>query len=487
MDRRGAMLQVINGCLAGELLIRGSNAGLAKAGEPAAPPSNGQPPALSAAEVVANSIRVMQEKGIHRDPTYGTYFSGYGKGLFTVESYFDNIALFYAGNVELGKTALRIYLEQQQENGFILRHWEQPRGSPQAVAHGLLPSLASTEPQHPYEMTNPYAIYEGEEHAQPFLFQMALFSSRAGGGDISWLDDGMYRKLKKFLNHWTTAWDRDSNGLSEWASAPHAIADNQFDRAGVWRSYFCEGADLNSFLYLEFLAAEKIAAAKGFRGDAAYFACQAALKKHLIQQLLWNEQDGFYYDRDARTGLPIKVKSVNGLYPLWAGIPDQRQARRLVEEHIMNPREFWSAYPLPSYAMNERNYTQHHVPPPLIDIYYALPEGHCNWRGGVWAHGNYMVAHGLERYGFTKEARSLARKSYDLAAPDPDLYEWYNAETGAHQGSHPLCAGAQVLMRFLPTELDVSINPVLIADVSQPLDNHRLRQALSIKEDLRIV
>jgi hypothetical protein len=299
------------------------------------------------------------------------------------------------------------------------------------------------------------------------------------------LDDELYRKLKKYLQHWTAAWDRDSNGLCEWASAPHAIADNQFDRAGVWRSYYCEGADLNSFLYLEFLAAEKIALAKGLSADAADFAVQAKRKKELIQKLLWNEQDGFFYDRDIRTGLPIRVKSVNGLYPLWAGIPDARQAELLVHEHIMNPHEFWSAYPLPSYALNERNYTQHHVPCPLIDIYYALPDGHCNWRGGIWGHGNYMVAHGLQRYGFREEAQTLARKTYEVAAADPEIYEWYNAETGKTEGSHPLCAGAEVLMRFLPTELETDFNPVLIDEARKPLVNAKLRSVLSLSENFR--
>jgi hypothetical protein len=334
-------------------------------------------------------------------------------------------------------------------------------------------------------MPNPYIIYEREEHAEPVLFQMALFSTRAGGGDISWLDDEMYRKLKKYLHHWTTDWDRDGNGLSEWASAPHADSDNQFDRVGVWRSFFCEGADLNSFLFLEFLAAEKIANAKGFRDDAVYFAAQAKRKKQLIQQLLWNEKDGFFYDRDNRTGLPRKVKSVHGLYPLWAGIPDRRQARRLVYEHIMNPKEFWSAYPLPSYALNERNYTQHHVPCPQIDIYYALEEGHCNCRGGLWPDGNYVVVHALQRYGFMEEARSLARKTYEVAAADPDIYEWYNAETGKPLGDHPICAGVEVLMRFLPAELEADFNPVLIEDAGKPLEDGKLRKALKIKENFR--
>ena len=82
-------------------------------------------PALRSAEVVAHAVRMMEEKGIHQDPTYGAYFSGYGENLFSVESYFDDIVLFHAGDTALVKAALRIYLEQQQDNGFILRHWEQ--------------------------------------------------------------------------------------------------------------------------------------------------------------------------------------------------------------------------------------------------------------------------------------------------------------------------------------------------------------------------
>ena len=151
----------------------------------------------------------------------------------------------------------------------------------------------------------------------------------------------------------------------------------------------------------------------------------------------------------------------------------------------MNPQEFWSAHPLPSYALNERNYTQHHVPCPQIDRYYALPDGHCNWRGGLWPHGNYMVTHGLQRYGFMEEARTLARKSYEVAAADAEIYEWYNAETGKPEGSHPLCAGAEVLMRFLPTELETDFNPVLIEDAYKPFDDRKLRKALSLSGDFR--
>ena len=358
-------------------------------------------------QVVATLVEIMENHGVHTDPGMGSYYSGYGPSLYTWEIFFDSILLLHVGDTSLGKNAIRMYLSTQRENGFIPRHWrgETPVGE-EAV----------------------WQIYESEEHAQPFLFQTALFLTRASGGDVSWITADMYQALKKYLQHWKRTWDRDSNGLCEWASACQSGEDNQFDRAGVWRSYFCEGVDLNSFLYLDLLAAEKIASAMGYGEDAVSFAKEASAKKGLIQKLLWDEKDGFFYDRDIRTGKPIRIKSVAGLFPLWAGIPDHAQAKRIVDEHIMNPKEFWNSHPLPSYSIDERNFTQHHVPPPLIDIYYALSEGHSNWLGGTWGHSNYFVAHGLQRYGFDREAKLLAKKSYEVSAPDKVVFEWYNSE-----------------------------------------------------------
>ena len=96
-----------------------------------------------------------------------------------------------------------------------------------------------------------------------------------------------------------------------------------------------------------------------------------------------------------------------------------------------------------------------------------------------------MLVHGLQRYGFMEEALNLTGKSYEVAAADPDIYEWYNSETGRVQGAHPLCAGAEVLMRFLPTELQTDFNPVLIEDASEPLEDGKLRNALRIKRNFR--
>ena len=405
-------------------------------------------------------------KGVHYYPPdshivngEGIYFySGYGSTLYTPEIFFDSIMLSHFGNTDIGINSLKIYLNFQEEDGFIRRN---------AFTHAT------------QEKSYPWTRFEIEEHAQPFLFQTALFLSRMRD-DISWLSKEMYSGLKRYLEHWLVFWDRDSNGLCEWNSAQHGCSDNAFDRAGTWRALFCEGVDLNCWLYMEYLAAEKIAAALGQHDDKRYFASQAELKKRLIQELLWNDEDGFFYDRDIRTGKPIKVKHCHCLHPLECGIATKEQAERIVEKHVKNPQEFWSKYPVPSYAMNELNYTQYHKRPPGSNVLHYLPDGHCNWRGGLWPHAEYWLCHGLMRYGFTAEAIYIASRCLELVEADPGLYEWYNPETGEGQGGHPFHAGAEVLMAFLKTELETGFNPFIIEDVEKKLDNSKLKNILGI-------
>jgi len=185
-----------------------------------------------------------------------------------------------------------------------------------------------------------------------------------------------------------------------------------------------------------------------------------------------------------RTGKQIRIKSVAGFMPLWAGIATEQQAKRLVE-HLTNPKEFWTPYPVPSYARSERNYTQHHVPPPLLDPYYGLDDGHSNWLGGVWGHTNYFIVHGLQHYGFDREARTIAQKSYEMSAPDMQIREFSNAETGVGSGGSWICAGAELSLRLLQAELTANFSPMPIEDASKPISSDRVRAALGLTRKFR--
>jgi glycogen debranching enzyme len=94
----------------------------------------------------------------------------------------------------------------------------------------------------------------------------------------------------------------------------------------------------------------------------------------------------------------------------------------MIHEHLLNPDEFWLAFPVASYAKTEPDYYQgsHHE---------------CNWRGSTWAPTNYMIFQGLRAYGYQAEARELATRLFNMALlKNPVLREYYNAETGEGLG-----------------------------------------------------
>lgn len=265
--------------------------------------------------------RIMREKGVLLDRSSGLdYYTGYSyETLYDWDQYFEAILQLYVGwDTRLIRNGVHIFLANQDEHGFIYR------SVPRAVNCG-----------------------QGDEHVKPFLAQICLLVWK-NDGTLDWLSAEEYEKLKKYLLYWLRDKDRDGDGLSTWDSAPHTGMDNQHERAGWWYDSFCEGVDLNAFLVRECSAMSKLAAIRGDGSAADFFAAEAKRVARAVQTL-WDEQDGIFYDRDERTGAPIRVKYVGAFATLWAGIATPAQAERMVREHILNPREFWRPFPLPPF------------------------------------------------------------------------------------------------------------------------------------------
>ncbi|HHV80529.1 TPA: hypothetical protein GXX44_02435 [bacterium] len=411
---------------------------------------------------IVNKVReLMTKEGIRYSNKFKKYYySGYGDNLFDWELYFDTIVLLYFKAEQYAINGLHIFLDSQKENGFIPRriYMEDDREA----------------------FPNAIKLFEDEEHCKPFLSQIALLITRARQ-DISWLSESDIFRLVKYMSYWLSSCDIDGNGLSEWNSAPHTGADTQFERVGVWRSYFCEGVDLNCYLYKECLALAELCKTFGFREWEIYFHKEAENKRKKIQEFLWDKKDGLFYDRDIRTGRNIRVKSASMFIPLWAGIATEEQALLLVERHLKNPNEFWINYPIPSYASSEPYYTQTYRPAPGTESVYTLREGHCNWCGGLWPHWEYLITHGLKNYNYNEEALYIAKKFYEVSINNPSLYEWYNAETGEGQGGHPFVAGISILGLFLPLELELEVKTMEIVPIQEELDISPIREKLRLE------
>ena len=136
----------------------------------------------------------------------------------------------------------------------------------------------------------------------------------------------------------------------------------------------------------------------------------------------------------------IRVKSVASFAALWARVAAPEQTRRMIFEHLFNPREFWTPYPVAALAKSERWYSRDHLPADLG----------CNWRAKVWIPTNYMIYRGLRAYGYRNLASLVAHYSHALVQKAGNR-EHYDSETGEGCGLDPFW-GWSLLAHFLPYE-----------------------------------
>jgi hypothetical protein len=229
--------------------------------------------------------------------------------------------------------------------------------------------------------------------------------------------------------------DTDQDGLTEYFHAN----DTGWDQAVRWdplkadpKQYVpplvpTEGVDVAVFHACLCDALAQMADRLGDASAARRHRDRGARILERIESLMWNESDGFYYDIKADTHEPARIKTPAGFIPLLLEGLDKRRAERLVREHLLNEREFWTQYPLPSVSIDDPRFDERNM-----------------WRGPCWVNINWLVMLGLQRQGFDEEATMLARRTVEMVGPryrgrtrvrSPRVWEWYNPLTGAELGN----------------------------------------------------
>jgi hypothetical protein len=160
--------------------------------------------------------------------------------------------------------------------------------------------------------------------------------------------------------------------------------------------------DLNCLYALDAYCLSQIANILNLPEDYNIYLQEYEQMKALINEKLWNEREGFYYDRHW-DGLFSSRKAASNFYPLLARIPDARRASLLIRR-LLNPKEFWGEYILPSISRDD---------PLFKDQQY--------WRGTIWPPTNYLVYQGLKACGFDAVATEYSQKSLSLF-----LRSWQN-------------------------------------------------------------
>ena len=138
---------------------------------------------------------------------------------------------------------------------------------------------------------------------------------------------------------------------------------------------------------------------------------------------------------DEPTGLfwPVARPRVQRRIPVtWAALaplalPDLPEAigRRLVEEHLLDPAQFWLPVAPPSVDRSDPKFERSDLLVPGIRRY---------WRGPTWINSAWLVWLGLLRLGYSSEADAIARRLCDTVRAH-GLREYYDPYSGRGMGA----------------------------------------------------
>ena len=338
--------------------------------------------------------------------------------IFAWDSFFNALELVLE-SPKAAWDAVRAVLETQYPNGNIPNWRSRFGGTPDRSQ----PPVGAYVVLKLFQRTGDKAALKS---AYPFLARWHAFWKakkpngqirRDGNGD-GLLEWGSDRELvAEKVPEWEVnaapelraKWESGQDDLPNWDDVPAAP-----DSGALTMNCL----DLNCLYALDAWCLSQAADILGERKDAEDYLREYERMKELVNTHLWNSREGFYFDRhwDGRWSTH---KAASNFYPLLARIPDEPKAR-LMLRHLLNPREFWGEYVLPTISRDDPAFNDPANP------------GRQYWRGTIWPPTNYLVYQGLKAYGFDPVAAEFARKSVLLF-----LRSWTNFQL-CPENFHPL-------------------------------------------------
>ena len=190
--------------------------------------------------------------------------------------------------------------------------------------------------------------------------------------------------------------------------------------------------DLNSLLYKYEMDFAKYYRLRDQKREAAKWEVAAKHRRTNMNDLMWSELKGLYYDYNFVKRRRGAVSSLATFYPLWAGLADEQQALQLVKAL----KRFENRGGLATTDVQQLS----QFVPGNLPTQWSYPNG--------WAPLHYLTIKGLQRYGYHEDARRLAMKwlrtnldwfnqhgifleKYNVVQPDkPPVKGVYPSQTG---------------------------------------------------------
>ena len=224
---------------------------------------------------------------------------------------------------------------------------------------------------------------------QPPVLGLAIKLVNESEPSPEWIAE-LAPKLEKFVEWLLQNRDTDGCGLLEWAVEVHANCRS--GESGMDNSPRFDGAiqldapDFNAYVASE---CEILAGFLPERKD--YWMAHHDRICRLMNERLWSPERHLYVDYDVAGKCRTDILASSGFLPLLCGAPSMVQAEKMAA-HLTDPETFGTPLRVPSIAADSK-------------VAYKKDM----WRGPVWTNVNFLIALGLERYGFLELARSIVQ------------------------------------------------------------------------------
>lgn len=332
----------------------------------------------------------------YKNPPEGSPFvsayidEAFAPNIFQWDTFFMIMFTRYANHIFPAIQSLDNFYCRQYENGYICREI--------------------------VEATGEDFVYEGREHTvNPPLFSWAEMENFKITGDKSRFKI-VLPVLERYAE-WLKLFRKKENTKHNlyWQTGLGSGMDNTPRSGSGW-------VDMSSQIVMMYNDMAKMCDELNLTDKAKSFKEKANQISSLINKFMWNEEDGLYYDVDD-DGNQIKWKTAACFWPMLAGIADNQQAEKLLN-NLKDPNSFWRKIPFPSLAADQK---------------YYKADGEY-WLGSVWAPTNVMIIKGLDKYGIANEnaynfnefatlaAEEYLNGIYQVYKKTGTLWENYSAE-----------------------------------------------------------
>lgn len=208
----------------------------------------------------------------------------------------------------------------------------------------------------------------------------------------------------------------------------------------LFNTVFVENARSISRLYKALCEDKSLSSSirSGYKRESEFFDKAADKTEKAIMEKCWDTQDNIFYSIYSKKETMAKVKTAASLIPLFLEKLPQEKLALLMSEHLLNPAEFWTQYPVPTVSRDDINYSplefpeyKHRLAGKVVNKVYLsfYKELKMLWRGPTWIATNWFIVKGLRKHGQDKVADQIVERMVEMIEKW-GFREYYNPETG---------------------------------------------------------